>query len=265
MVIPQWVEYTLSGPGPRVAAYHISSPHSGGRALLTLTASSDKFIYPPRARGALPRTDTDFMSSCGWYAQYKFNDSHLVLKLLPDHIEFWTRSADRFRSYCPPDWLTNQIRTAQDLLGLSRQRYHLLDGGLLDTKHAAIKDTLVFWDILVRDGEHLLGTTYHSRYSPLLLSAEHGGLPGYTMPGVPDVPVAARLTDSIIIPHTYHTEPEWAHMWETVDRVNLPYPQPLLEGLVFKDGLGKLELGHREQNNGHWMVRSRVTTRRHQF
>jgi hypothetical protein len=230
-----------------------------------LAARPDSYIYPPRSKSVLPRSDTDMLADMGWIAQYKFNDSHLLLKLLPDRVEFWGRKGERL-AYRPDAELADEVRAAQDVLGLDRDQYHLLDGGLLDSRHSAIKDTIVLWDILVRDGEQLLGTSYQDRYESLLRPAQALGLGAYTMPHN-DTPVGLLLQPHLLVPLSFPADPEtaWNSMWQTIEAVNQPYPQPLLEGLVYKLPGGKLEPGFGEQNNGSWMVRSRVTTGRHKF
>ena len=54
-----------------------------------------------------------------------------------------------------------------------------------------------------------------------------------------------------------------------IQKINQPFDQagigPLLEGLVFKDPNGRLQMGWQEKNNSDWMARSRVTTGRHAF
>jgi len=228
------------------------------------TLSPTRYLYPPRARGVLPFQDQAArrdLQTFGYLAQYKFNDSRCLVKHLPDgQIQLWNRHGERFRDYTAPDWLQDQLHAALAQLGLSPAGYHLLDGGLLDKKHPKIKDTIALWDILIRDGEHLRNTTYHDRYHTLWT---HTTTP-HTYPG--GTTVGAQLQPNIFVPHQIRPA-DWDAAWASVQHENQPYPphSPLLEGLVFKDPAGRLEPGYREQNNGHWMIRSRVETGRHRF
>lgn len=235
------------------------------------------YIYPPRSQDAIPVRDATIYAQLDWEAQYKYNDSRCLIKYNGNTIELWNRHAEQFRNYNAPDNLLDQLSHVRDKLGLSRDTWSLLDGGLLHAKHAAIKNTVVIWDILVLDGVHLLGSTYKDRHDFLTgnlttptNSWEFGGQD-----------LGLKVTDDILIPRNYKgnlagttdndgNQPgdAWISLWEQVIvPINQPYPtnSPLLEGLVFKNPLGKLERGMREKNNSSWMCRSRVQTGRHRF
>lgn len=226
-----------------------------------IAIATDKYIYPPRPKTSLPFEEVSFFKDLGWVAQYKYNGSRCVIKHLPNgKIELWNRHAEKFRTYNPPTWLQDQIRDSLYKLGLSPTGYHLLDGELLDQKHVAIKDTVVIWDILVRDGQHLLGTTYGERHSTLhdAISTEERWL-------YKSYDFGIRLDEKVLFA-TNFAAGQWDGVWSTVLEVNKPFDnRPLLEGLVIKDPNGVLERGWRESNNGDWLVRCRVKTGRHNF
>ena len=225
------------------------------------TIATDKYIYPPRPKTSLPYGEAAFFKDLGWVAQYKYNGSRCMVKHLPNgKIELWNRHAETFRTYNPPTWLQDQTRSSLYKLGLNPTGYHLLDGELLDQKHIAIKDTVVIWDILVRDGQHLLGTTYGERHSTLydVISQEEKWLHKAQHFGI-------RLSDNVFFATNLGAS-LWDGAWDMVLEVNKPYgDKPLLEGLVIKDPNGVLERGWRESNNGEWLVRCRVKTGRHNF
>jgi hypothetical protein len=236
--------------------------------------TAETYIFPPRATECLPRTGTDFLGSMGWIAQYKYNDSRALIKYLPDGtIELWNRHAERFRDYHAPDHLLEQLEEVRAILGLADDTVSILDGGVLDKKHHAIKDTIVIWDILIRDGKHLLGTTYQDRYNSLMVRNNLDFW--HYCHGEKEWPIGYKFTDDILMPQCIPAE-MWEDAWVIVDGINAPFTigspgetnyeiKPLLEGLVFKDPAGILENGYREKNNSSWMVRSRVTTGRHRF
>jgi hypothetical protein len=205
-----------------------------------------------------------------------------MIKYLPDgHIELWNRHGERFRSYTAPEWLLEQLDQARETLGLQAGELHLLDGGLIDQKHAAIKDTIAIWDILVQNGEQLLGTTYAERY-PLITGQRRRILEGteatdwyYSHETHGPISLGIALTQNILVPRNI-PDTEWDKAWDTVTTVNAPYTKgtpgspnyeikPLLEGLVLKDPHQPLKPGFRENNNDSWMMRSRVQTGRHLF
>jgi len=254
---------------------------------MTKVANPDRYIWPPRPDAAIPREETSFLKNTTWIAQLKYNDSRCLIKYLPDgSIELWNRHGEQFRSYHAPEWLLDQLHGVKVDLGLHANKYHLLDGGLLDAKHRAIKDTIVIWDALVLNDEYLTGTTYAQRYNELFeqlfrakdhdgthsRAAEEQGLPkpwfysheSYERPYM----FGYTLHKNIFFPANY-ASPHWPGLWDDIHAVNKPFLDqeigPLLEGLVFKNLTGKLKTAFREKNNNHWIMRSRVTTGRHAF
>jgi len=229
-----------------------------------MKTKSSIYIYPPRPADAIPRDQTSLLGEMQWLAQLKFNDTRCLVKYLPDGtIELWNRHGERIRNYTTPDWLLAELHQVREMLGLSSTGYHLLDGGLLDSKHKAIKDTLVIWDILVRDGEHLLGTTYGDRYNLLVADNMKPWMfshPTYDKP----IQFGLSYTPHVFLPEN-HPANKWPELWQMIDQINTPWASPLIEGLVFKNPQGTLGMGYREKNNSEWLMRSRVTTGRHIF
>jgi hypothetical protein len=236
------------------------------------TKIADSYIYPPRPRTAIPRTDMDMFGEAGWIAQLKYNGARCLIKYLPGgKIELWGRHAERFKNYTPPDWLINQLRDLQTALGLSTTEWSLLDGELLDFKHEAIRDTIAIFDILVENGAYLVGTQYYARYKQLYdITNVKPWM--YHPPHKKHEPLqfGFQFSPNLLVPGSFPYGPGvWEGCWKLVDYVNAPYlaagKGPLLEGLVAKDPHGELTRAWGEQNNSEWMVRSRVTTGRHAF
>lgn len=234
---------------------------------MQLKVETDQYIFPPRPQTAMPFKDVVFFTEIGWGWQYKVNDSRCLIKYLPDgSVELWNRHAERFRSYHCPDWLQAQLLTVRDHLGLSSSELHILDGGLLDQKHAAIKDTIVIWDILVRDGMHLLGEKYLPRYETIAT----GTIPYQYSHPTYEAPIRFGMSYPES-PNVFHLE--WNpdgdphKCWDQVHVINAPFDEnsPLIEGMVFKDPDGRLEMGMKEKNNESWLCRTRVKTGRHPF
>lgn len=226
-----------------------------------LTVQPTQYIYPPRPENAIPKEHAEIYYSMGWKPQLKYNDSRALIKYVSGEITLWNRHGERFRTYHTPDWLTDQIKQAINTLGLSPTGYHLLDGGLLDQKHSAIKDTLVIWDILVQDGQHLLGTSYQQRYDELRVSDKPWCYKQFVF--------GLSLTDNIFVAD-YYSGDDHDMLWDMVAEVNAPFTvgkdiKPLIEGIVIKDPTAKLEMGYKEKNNTDWIVKSRVHTGRHRF
>lgn len=209
------------------------------------------YIYPPRATTSVPREQSYEWQQQNWIAQLKYNDTRCCIKLKSDgRIELWNRHAARI-NYNIPTYLQDQL----DQLRQTMPGYTLLDGGLIHDRHAAIKDTIVIWDIIILQSKYQTQPTYQQRYDKLQALTKQ---PYYHN----NIQIAQCITDNIIIPINY-TQFETA--WSIVDQVNKPYDTPLLEGVMIKNPLSQLRRATKPINNSEWQVRSRVTTGRHLF
>lgn len=265
----------------------------------SLSVKETQYVFPPRPQSAIPLMDACLFADLGWEAQLKFNGARCLVKFTSSGgVELWNRHGERFRTYTAPDWLLDQLQQVHRRLGLNPHSWSLLDGELIDFKHCAIRDTVALWDILVRDGQHLLGTTYGDRYKwvreRLTGGAVHETTWWYTNPQRPNahepLPFGAKVLDNVILPVNYKgnrslsadndgnpSGDAWKMIWEQIVNVaNAPYTigkpgdknydiKPVLEGLVIKRLDSKLKMGHKQANNSDWMVKSRVTTGRHKF
>jgi hypothetical protein len=229
-----------------------------------LKIASEQYVFPPRSKNAVPRSRTAMFGELGWKAQFKYNDTRIIVKYCADgKIELWNRHAERLKSYHTPDWLMDELLEVGISLNLSKGTTTMLDGGLLDTKHRLIKDTIVIWDVLVLNNEYLIGTTYQSRYNKILDLAK--GDWSHHVPTVGNIKFGLAITEHILTPES-HCSDMWDTMWDTIHAINKPFGQsPVIEGLCFKDMAGKLEFASKEDNNYSWYMRSRVATGRHEF
>ncbi len=239
-----------------------------------MQVKQDQYIWPPRCKTCIPRSETQIFQDLGWIGQYKFNDSHILIKYTHGQIELWNRHAEKLRTYHCPDWLMDQLQTLGNKLKINPNQITIIDGGLLDQKHKAIKDTIVIWDMLVYNDEHLLDTTYNSRYNQIAsVSSEETW--NYMHASHDPVPFGHKITDDIFIPKCWDLKNTMS-LWDTINMVNQPYTigtlnshdyklLPILEGIVYKDPNSQLEMGFKESNNDSWMCKSRVTTGRHRF
>jgi len=244
------------------------------------TARTRRYVYPPRASTALPYGDDGeglaLLAQRGWLAQLKYNDTHVLLDYDgANFIKAWDRH------HKMPVYDFENLRADLDQLGQKLVHWgggtgrYLLDGGLLHSKHAAIKHMLVIWDVLIKDDVAQLGTTYSERYQDLSLlvtpAPDSSEQTRYVFKGHD---LGALITPRVFRPDNYLPGPvrdgkagiaEWQRAWAIVQDINQGYDHPLLEGLMLKDPRGRLRPGFVEKNNGDWMTRSRVKTGRHLF
>lgn len=229
-----------------------------------------RYFYPPRAVNSIPPGEHGFLADSGWVAQFKFNDSHALFQYEgPGKYVIHDRHAKRL-SFTPSEQLDAELKALYETLDLKGECW--LDGGVLDSRHPSLKDTVVIWDILAEDGKNLYNTKYSDRHARLLECVPEGehcdGVLYFEMFGAP---VGKCFSSKVFMPESYGSEC-WDGMWKTVYAVNEQCPlnaqgkkSPLLEGLMFKSPDGLLKAGFTEKNNSDWMCRSRVQTGRHLF
>lgn len=220
--------------------------------------TTTSYIYPPRPEYNIPVESLPLFKSENWAAQLKYNGTRLLIKIKEDNsIELWNRHKRKLEAYTPTKELEEQLQSLKEIFELENEN-QLLDGELIHSKHPAMKHKIAVWDILVKNGTHLIGETYENRYQSIKIfsSLENFTHNGHT--------IGKKITEDIFIPDLIKQE-DWEKEWERVKEINRPYSQPLVEGLMLKDLAGKLEHGFKEKNNSSWQIRCRVKTGRHNF
>jgi len=190
----------------------------------------EQYIYPPRPKTATVFEDSLWLAEYGWTWQYKVNDSRCLIKYISNKVELWNRHGEKFRTYHTPESLTQQLIELRDKLGLDPDKIHILDGGLLDQKTKTIKDTIVIWDILVKDNYQLLGTTYSERFKTIAI----GTCPWkYSHEKLTSPITFGKAYSSNIFHLEINPQNSPRTAWETVQKTNVD--GIVLEGLVWKD------------------------------
>jgi len=228
---------------------------------------AERYIYPPRPqKGSIPQSELANFKDMGWKGQLKFNGNRLVLSKNSGDAVFYNRHKKVHKRYTPPTWLQDEIIEACRLLGLDENEWNLLDGELLHNKHRLFKDTIVLWDILVRDGEWLLDTTYQERFDSLLSKCD-GCDPFHLEIGGEKFLLGVKLTEHIFIPILTD---DLQGLWDLTQEINEAAGwkhegEPIVEGVAAKMPIGKLKPGLRESNNTDWNTRCRICTKRHRY
>ena len=200
-----------------------------------------KRIYPPRAEVTLnpARLAHD---GRGYIGQFKYNDVRTLIFFFPEgRIELLTRKREPHRGY----HMSEGMRRALLGLGLSRERSHVIDGGILKNLSVKGERPIVIWDILVHDDDYLLGTTYEERYGLLRRIC---GNPSRAER------VTGREVGLQVTPQLWLAPVFKSHFEEKFQQAR---PADYLEGLMLKDPRGKLERGLLPRNNVGWQLKVR--------
>jgi ATP-dependent DNA ligase len=178
-----------------------------------------------------------------WKAQLKLNGQRNLVFISPEgEIQYWNRHGGPHLNWNSPVWLDQQVRDTVR----SNGKWIVLDGELLHAKDADIKNTLCWWDVLVCDGEYLVGTKLSDRRQMLLDLLPHV-----------DGQFIGKITDNIWLSQDIEAE-QYDEAWAETEI-------SWVEGLVFKDYNAKLMPCIGEKNNGTWQVRCRKPHKAYRF
>jgi hypothetical protein len=232
-----------------------------------------RYIYPPRPiHDPVPFDKIDMFRKYGWNViQTKFNDLRTEISVDGTVVELFNRHKSIHKTFSLSSALRQEVLDVFHLLGLDSSKWSYLDGGLLNGKNKHISGLIVIWDILVRDGEWLIGTTYGERYEWLHQKAlVAGGEVFYVTINGQQFEFGIKLSEHIFIPINH---PDTSTAWEFTRKVNevagwkgIGDGEPVIEGIMIKNqhGVLKPDLG-KERNNEEWSARCRVRTGRHRF
>lgn len=225
-----------------------------------------RFIYPPRPmKNPVPAAELERYERYGWRFMCKYNDLRAVFVVTDSGIKVYERRGECHSFRLTPK-LEAELLEIVDRLGLRKDGWCCLDGGILTGKNKNMPELIVLWDVLVANGEWLVDTTYDSRYQMLV-----GGTTGPAMVTINTTAfdLGLKLTDHVLVPKTYD---RFADVWKLVNAVNAAAGwttekggEPVLEGTVAKQFSAKLEPAWGEKNNESWQARSRVRTGRSRY
>lgn len=213
------------------------------------------WFYPPRSGNRVPYKDSPVLRMWKRYsdavAQWKMNGTNTQLKVFPDQrIELWQRH--RFGSDRKPSATGTPLQVANytlpqsvrdEVLSLTPKGvFTIYNVELLHAKTPTVKNTLYFFDVLVWEGQHLLGVTYHDRYR--ILDKIMGQRP---------MPLDMQKCDGKLYLADNMPSSKWDAAWEAAKA------SAYCEGLVLKrlGSVSALQVGSVQQNNGGFMCRIR--------
>lgn len=198
----------------------------------------DKFtyIYPPRAENAIPPALLKSYEGRGWIAQVKKNGTNSVIFSSPEKDVFaMNRHAEKHGQW---DTEKDPAPEATKMIfrKLPGKGWYVLNAELLHSKVSGIRNINYVHDILVEDGEYLVGTTYAERYARLLMLFLHS-------------PVAETASHWVLDDHTWLAKNHREGFYGLYKGLTAPED----EGIVLKKMDGRLA----PRDNRGWTVKCR--------
>ncbi len=193
------------------------------------------YLWPPRPEQAVAPRVLDGFEKRGWVAQYKLNGTCSVIFVSPDKI---VRAMNRYNE--PHKAWSPTPEVMADFARLPGRGWYVFVAELMHNKVPSIKNVNYTHDVLVADGEYLVGKTQEERQDIL-----HD-----------------LLMTSDAVEHDSHYEIS-RHLWLPVEYdegfTNLfnSLTAPEHEGIVLKDPRQKLAICSRKGSNTSGSIKCR--------
>ena len=195
------------------------------------------YLWMPRPDNAVPKAMLASYQAQGWVAQVKLNGTANIMAISPDRekVVAATRHNDAHKMWSPSP------HTLAPFKGLPGDGWYIFTCELMYSKVPGIRDINYIHDILVADGEYLVGSTFSDRQ--VLLR------------GLWNVPENTDCkSHDVIDDHTWLAKNHvkgFSKLFESLDR-------PEYEGLVLKRPTAKLAHCSRQTSNNSWQLKIRA-------
>lgn len=204
------------------------------------------YIYPPRPKNPIPSSDLDEYDNNSLFAQLKFNGSNCLIFTNGETIHIMNRHNQRLTG----------VQISDEMLKLnigSTGKWWVLNGEYLnknkkDENNQPFNHKLVIFDILVHEGEYLIGKTFGERIE--LLDTIFGQKQS-------EKEYLWKISENI-----YRAKSYLNSFKNLYDRYT---PVDMIEGVVLKRRAAKLEIGNTENNNFRGMIKARKETKNYKF
>jgi len=194
-----------------------------------------RFLWPPRPERAAPPQLMGFYEQRAWIAQIKKNGTCTVIFSRGDSVIFKTRHNDAHKAWSP--------QPSHTAFFTGRDGWNVYVAELLHSKGPLVKNHLYLFDVLVSDGQELIGTTLAERQTILQqrFPSPKADILG-SRAGLGARMIAQDVSQAlpIINPST---------VWPTLGAFD--------EGFVFKDPTAKLAACIVPSANGSWQTKIR--------
>ena len=205
-----------------------------------------KYIYPPRPKNCIPSEDLTFWDNGTLIGQPKLNGSNTTLYLSPDKMMIMNRHGQR---------LTNVRVSKEEIQKLYRGNggwmvinFEYMNKSKQDKSRKVFNHKFVIFDILVFDGNYLVGNTFEQRI--LLLDNLYDTIDS-------DQEHLYSVSENIYRVKSYTSN--FTELYNDLVETDM------MEGLVMKRKNAKLELGTTELNNVKSQIKCRKKTKNYLY
>ena len=208
--------------------------------------SSYRYIYPPRPKNAMPNTELSFWDNGSLVAQPKLNGSNCLVFTNGEKHIVMSRHNGRLSNFQLKDEEIKLLYKGSGGWTVLNGEY--LNKNKMDENRKAFNHKLVIFDILVSDGDYLVGKTFEERIALLdtmfgQIECEKGYLYG--------------ISENVYRVKSYQNQFNMLY--------DLLTPIDMIEGLVLKRKTARLEVGTSELNNTRSQIKIRKSTLNYKY
>jgi ATP-dependent DNA ligase len=203
------------------------------------------YIYPPRPKNTINPKDLGDIDNGLLLAQLKFNGSNCLVFTNGESIHVMNRHNQSLTGVQIKDEML-KLNTLPGKWAVLNGEY--LNKSKLDENGKPFNHKLIIFDVLVWDGEYLIGKTFAERVQ--LLDDIFGKNPS-------EKEYLWKISDNIYRAKTYLND--FSDLYDRYHKIDL------IEGLVMKRKSAKLEIGNTENNNSKSQVKCRKETKNYKF
>ena len=208
--------------------------------------TSFRYLYPPRPKNPIPNTELSFWDNGSLIAQPKLNGSNcLIFTNGVKHIAM-NRHNGRLTNFQLKDEEIKELYKGTGGWTVLNGEY--LNKNKQDEKRKAFNQKFVIFDILVNDGDYLVGKTFEERIT--LLDTMFGQ-------NECEKSYLYGISENVYRVKTY--ENQFNMLYDTLT------PIDLIEGLVLKRKTARLEMGTSELNNVKSQIKCRKETKNYKY
>jgi len=208
--------------------------------------SNYTYLFPPRPEKAIARDFIGFYEKRSWVAQVKMNGTCSVLAINPQkQIVAMSRHKTEHKLWTPTE--ENNL----DFSKLPGKGWYVFIAELMHSKIPGIRNVNYVHDVLVDNGDYLVGETFwkrQERLEKLLLKRRRGKS-------------RELLTHWEISPTLWLAKNHEGGFYELFEKLN----RPEHEGLVFKNPNAPLAMCMKEDSNTNWQVKCRKLNKNFSF
>ncbi len=205
-----------------------------------------RYLYPPRPENAIPSSELYYHDNGSMVAQPKLNGSNCLIFTNGEVVYKMNRHNDRLTRFEIKD---------EEVLNLYKGTggWTVLNGEYLnknkqDENRKSFNHKLILFDILVNDGDYLIGKTFEQRIK--LLDEMFGQ-------NESEKEYLYSISDNVYRVKSY--ENNFSMLFDKLSQIDM------IEGLVLKRKNARLEMGNTEKNNTKSQIKARKPTLNYKF